>query len=526
MPVSVTVAPLRNSPASRPLDASARMRSVPPSRARDRERDVVAGRLAGRGVDRAGDPHETALVALADRAGGARDRRGQGPGADRGEARRLPGRISTWPYGSAIVPRTSTMAPRAGSGTPSGSLTATPPVWSAIASSGGVPSRPASAMTTPRTSTTCADGRRPGRGDRQRSVRRRRDGEGEGLAVAVGWGVAVGAAEWGRRRAGSAWAARSASAWASAVGVGVGRRRRRRRRRGHGRRHRASASARGSWASRVARRRARRRRGRRRRGEVLGDRRGVDDEVRGVVVRVDRAPGRAARSPLDRAPRRRRRRRRPLDERAGRVAPADRVDRLRRRSAAARSRRRSRRTRPSRWRPRRPRRSPTRSRSAGGDPDRRSIEVAHDAFRVTVLPVLVTYATSRPARSIGLDAAFVSSTYSSDAEAPPVTTSATSSPVDAGHATTACAETPPGATAAGRRERRRPHGQDQDHRGQRRDPCTRHRGPPGGSSAAGDGWRHPRAAHLSAGSTGVDAAPSAATRYDAPAAPPVPRPAP
>jgi hypothetical protein len=68
---------------------------------------------------------------------------------------------------------------------------------------------------------------------------------------------------------------------------------------------------------------------------------------------------------------------------------------------------------------------------------------------VTVLPVLVTYAISRPARSIGLDAAFVSSTYSSDAEAPPVTISATSRPVDAGHPTTAWPATRAGATAAG-----------------------------------------------------------------------------
>ena len=62
------------------------------------------------------------------------------------------------------------------------------------------------------------------------------------------------------------------------------------------------------------------------------------------------------------------------------------------------------------------------------------------AFRVTVPPVLVTYATSSPARSTAADEAFVSSTYSSDAEAPPVTTSAISSPVDGGHATATCTE--------------------------------------------------------------------------------------
>ena len=75
--------------------------------------------------------------------------------------------------------------------------------------------------------------------------------------------------------------------------------------------------------------------------------------------------------------------------------------------------------------------------------------VDHDAFRVTVLPLLVTYATSRPARSTAVADAFVSSTYSSDADAPPVTTSATSRPLEGGHATSACAVTPVGRAAPG-----------------------------------------------------------------------------
>ena len=65
----------------------------------------------------------------------------------------LGGRSSTWPYGSARTPRTSSSVPRAGAATPSGSLTGIPPVASAMARSGGVPSLPASATTTPRTNT-------------------------------------------------------------------------------------------------------------------------------------------------------------------------------------------------------------------------------------------------------------------------------------------------------------------------------------------------------------------------------------
>ena len=42
-----------------------------------------------------------------------------------------------------------------------------------------------------------------------------------------------------------------------------------------------------------------------------------------------------------------------------------------------------------------------------------------------------------PARSAGTAPAFVISTYSSEADAPPVTTSAIRSPAEGGHATTA-----------------------------------------------------------------------------------------
>ena len=64
------------------------------------------------------------------------------------------GRSSSWPYGSASGPRTVMIRPRAGAVTMSGSLTTMPPVASAIDRSAGVPSRPASAVTTPRTVTT------------------------------------------------------------------------------------------------------------------------------------------------------------------------------------------------------------------------------------------------------------------------------------------------------------------------------------------------------------------------------------
>ena len=47
-------------------------------------------------------------------------------------------------------------------------------------------------------------------------------------------------------------------------------------------------------------------------------------------------------------------------------------------------------------------------------------ELVHEAFRVIVPPVEVTYATSSPFRSTADAPTFVSSTNSSDADAPPV----------------------------------------------------------------------------------------------------------
>ncbi len=57
------------------------------------------------------------------------------------------------------------------------------------------------------------------------------------------------------------------------------------------------------------------------------------------------------------------------------------------------------------------------------------------ALRVTVAPEALAYTISRPARSSGAGPAFATSMYSSDAEAPPVTISATRRPWEAGHPT-------------------------------------------------------------------------------------------
>lgn len=88
------------------------------------------------------------------------------------------GRISVCPYGSAMGPLTRRMAPRGGVATPAGRRTTMPAVESAIASSGGVPSRPASAVTTPVTLTV----------DPTAAVRATE----MGMVVAVGCGVGVG----------------------------------------------------------------------------------------------------------------------------------------------------------------------------------------------------------------------------------------------------------------------------------------------------------------------------------------------
>jgi hypothetical protein len=54
------------------------------------------------------------------------------------------------------------------------------------------------------------------------------------------------------------------------------------------------------------------------------------------------------------------------------------------------------------------------------------VDTVHDAFRVIVPPVEVTYTSSSPLRSTADGPAFVNSANSSDAETPPVTTSETS----------------------------------------------------------------------------------------------------
>jgi len=69
-------------------------------------------------------------------------------------------------------------------------------------------------------------------------------------------------------------------------------------------------------------------------------------------------------------------------------------------------------------------------------PGSRIVAEDHDAFRVTVLPVDVAYATSSPDRSMATAPAFEISANSSDADAPPVWTSETTS-VEVGHATAA-----------------------------------------------------------------------------------------
>ena len=97
------------------------------------------------------------------------------------------GRISSWPYGSASGPVTTTMAPLAGGRMPSGTRTTMPPVASAIAISGGVPSRPASAITIPLTVTVEPTGRR-------RASAMDRPGLGCGEADGVGEAVGVGGA--------------------------------------------------------------------------------------------------------------------------------------------------------------------------------------------------------------------------------------------------------------------------------------------------------------------------------------------
>ena len=155
----------------------------------------------------------------------------------------LGGRSSTWPYGSARAPRTSSSVPRAGVATPSGSLTGIPPVASAMARSGGVPSLPASATTTPRTNTVVpiglrraaamviggdalgeADGAAEGEGGcrgRRReagSGRWRRPTVGVGSTVGDGDRVGVGVGDGGSSASVSAWGSERAWGWDSGSG--------------------------------------------------------------------------------------------------------------------------------------------------------------------------------------------------------------------------------------------------------------------------------------------------------------------
>ncbi len=120
------------------------------------------------------------------------------------------GRISSWPYGAASLPATSSRVPRAYVPAPDGRWTTRPPVASAMPSSAGEPRRPASATTTPvvRTFVPTAVARTCPR------VRIAFDGVGVGVAVGVGVGadVAIGVGASGQRAVGSG----------VAVGVGVG----------------------------------------------------------------------------------------------------------------------------------------------------------------------------------------------------------------------------------------------------------------------------------------------------------------
>ena len=138
-------------------------------RARDEERDVAAGRLRRPAFDGPDDTDEGALGRLAERRGVDRPRRRQRALARRPE----PGR------GRSELELAVRIRERSGDGrracrvavrdVPSGRRTAMPPVASAIAMSGGVPRRPASAMTTPATETTGPDRSLPRVCDRHRA---------------------------------------------------------------------------------------------------------------------------------------------------------------------------------------------------------------------------------------------------------------------------------------------------------------------------------------------------------------------
>ena len=146
---------------------------------------------------------------------------GIGSGSDSVPATRMPpeaGRSSSWPYGSDSGPRTSMTVPRPGAATPSGMRTTIPPLGSWIATSDGVPRRPASTVTTPATFTVAPIGWR--RATPIDSVA----GDAEGGGVVVGRGVAlgVGAGVWEGPGLGAGVGIGDGPGDSLGLGVGVG----------------------------------------------------------------------------------------------------------------------------------------------------------------------------------------------------------------------------------------------------------------------------------------------------------------
>src|SRR3954464_5466121 len=100
------------------------------------------------------------------------------------------GRTSSWPYGAASFPLPSTPLPLARGGAPSGRWTTSPASGDPIASSAGVPRRPASATTTPVVRTFEPSGMLLSEPSDEGAV----VGDGDGVeVVAPGVGVGVGA---------------------------------------------------------------------------------------------------------------------------------------------------------------------------------------------------------------------------------------------------------------------------------------------------------------------------------------------
>ena len=215
IPVNDATRPLRRDRMSRPADPSAATRRVRPSspvitRARSPPVDLTADTvILPRTVTRRPSVVSPAAPASITGATGsvAVPTIATPPDA---------ARSSVCPYGFAMVPRTSTSVPRAGPAKPDDSRTGSPPVRSPMTNTPGMPRRPDSAITTPRTTVRCPTGTAraaatstaPGTG---LAVG---DGVGEGDGVGAGVGVGVG---W--RTASGRWASGSGSA---RVGDGVG----------------------------------------------------------------------------------------------------------------------------------------------------------------------------------------------------------------------------------------------------------------------------------------------------------------